>query len=275
MNAYRELLSALRPLCGEREARAEALLLLEEGFGVSRMEVYADCIRPFSAAERQRLAECLRRLSGGEPVQYVLGRAVFDGHRFRVSPAVLIPRPETEELVEWVAESHPVRLLDVGTGSGCIAVALKLRFPSALVEAWDVQADALAVARENAASLGADVDFRQVDLLAAAREQQEADEERVVVSNPPYVCHREKADMQPQVLDHEPHTALFVPDDDPLLFYRALALLARATRAKALYVEANRAYAEAVARLFLECGLREAEVRADRFGHPRFVRAVR
>jgi len=274
MNAYRQIWSVLRPLCGEREARAVAFLLLEEAFGVTRTDVYADRIRAFSAAEQRLFEESLRRLAAGEPVQYVLGRSSFCGLRLKVSPAVLIPRPETEDLVAWVLGDRPGSLLDVGTGSGCIAIALKHFLPAARVEAWDVQADALAVAWENAGALGVEVGFRQVDLLALGGADR-IDADRIIVSNPPYVCHREKAGMQAQVLDYEPHRALFVPDEDPLLFYRALARLARESQAKALYVETNRAYAEATACLFRDSGFRTVEVRADRFGNDRFVRALR
>lgn len=274
MNAYRQLLSVLRPLYDEREARTVAFLVLEQAFGVGRTAVYADCIPPFSETETARFRLIMERLSGGEPVQYVLGEAEFCGMRFGVSPAVLIPRPETEDLVAWVAEAAPCRVLDAGTGSGCIAIALKRLLPATRVEAWDLSEAALEVARTNAEALGADVAFRRMDMLSTAASDG-VDENLTIVSNPPYICQREQADMEPHVLRHEPHTALFVPDDDPLRFYRALAEMAVSRRAKALYVETNRAYAEATAALFADKGLRHVEVRHDRFGNPRFVRGER
>ena len=274
---FMEAVRALVPAYGEREARAVAMLLLEDGFGVRRNDVYAGLVRPFSAEERGRLAAMLRRLSAGEPVQYVLGRCDFCGRTFGVRPGVLIPRPETEELVRWVAEAEagrPLRLLDAGTGSGCIAVTLALSLPGSRVEAWDVSEEALAVARGNARSLGAAVRFVRRDLLAPPPGDAAFD---VIVSNPPYVTERERAEMEPRVLCHEPATALFVPDDDPLRFYRALAALGRAALPAGgrMYLEINRAYGPDVCDLLRASGYAGAELRRDFCGNDRMVRAVR
>ena len=262
------------------EARAVAFALLEDAFGVGRTDVYADKVRQFSEEEEQRLHAILQRIGEGMPLQYATGVARFDGRLLRVTPATLIPRPETEELVTWAAEcaaamgppeDAPHRLLDVGTGSGCIALSLALRLGEAWeVTAWDIDAETLSVARENARSQGASVHFEQADLLAHPLP---AEPFNLIVSNPPYVCERERAEMEAQVLDYEPARALFVPDNDPLLFYRALVSLAlRALRpAGWLLLEVNRAYAEETAKLLQQAGMHEVEVRCDSFGNPRMV----
>ena len=262
------------------EARAVAFALLEDAFGVGRTDVYADKVRQFSEEEEQRLRAILQQIAEGRPLQYATGVARFDGRLLRVTPATLIPRPETEELVAWAAERAEAmertegarrRLLDVGTGSGCIALSLALRLGEAWqVAAWDIDAETLSVARENARSQGAAVEFEQVDLLAQPMPAEPFD---LIVSNPPYVCERERAEMEAQVLDYEPARALFVPDDDPLLFYRALVSLAlRALRPGGwLLLEVNRAYAEQTAELLRQAGMVDVEVRCDAFGNPRMV----
>lgn len=278
---YIQLREALRPHYDDREAAAIALLVLEEAFGVGRVDVYADKVRHFSEEELQLLQNILCRLQGGEPVQYVLGRADFCGMSLRVTPATLIPRPETAELVEAAAAlappsaaGCPLRVLDGGTGSGCIAIALAHRLPEAEVEAWDLSADALAVARQNVAEQGVSVRCRLADLLAPPTDAGPFD---LIVSNPPYVTERERRDMAPHVLLHEPASALFVPDADPLRFYRALAALAadRLVPGGALAVEINAAYGAEVAALFTASGLDAATVRRDAYGRDRIVTARR
>lgn len=255
----------------EREAHAVALRVLEDAFGVSRTDVYADKVRKFSSEEEQRWQHIAERLSAGEPLQYVLGEAEFCGRSFGVAPGVLIPRPETEELVALVEQSVSgcCRILDAGTGSGCIAVSLALALPEAEVQAWDISPEALSVAQGNAERWGAAVDFRLCDMLTATPDERFD----VVVSNPPYVCERERLDMTPQVLEHEPGLALFVPDDDPLRFYRALVgLSVRCLNFGGLLaVEINEAYGAETADLFSRSGLTEVQMLFDGFGKPRFV----
>ena len=272
---FQHLRRALTAVFDEREARAVALLVLEDAFGVSRTDVYADKVRKFSEEEMRRLDNILQRLCNSEPVQYVLGYADFCGLRLAVSPATLIPRPETEELVDWVAAEaaeNPCRLLDVGTGSGCIAIALAHRLPQVAVEAWDVSDEALAMARKNAESHGVDVAFTCCDLLqhSAAAGPFEA-----IVSNPPYVCEREKADMADHVLLHEPHLALFVPDEDPLRFYRALADLGQRSLVAggSVYMELNETYGAETAALFVAKGY-ATELRRDFCNKERMLRAT-
>lgn len=268
-----------RPLAaryGEREARAIVRLVLDEAFGVRPVDVYAGKVRQFSQDERNQLARMLARLEGGEPVQYVVGRARFAGRAFEVTPAVLIPRPETEELAAWVVADGlgpGCRLLDGGTGSGCLAVTLALAYPEAEVTAWDIAPDALDVARRNAARLGARVGFGLRDLLAPPRATDRFD---VIVSNPPYVRRSEAAAMDDHVLRHEPAGALFVPDDDALRFYRALARLGRHALPSGgrLYAELNQALGPQTADLFRAWGYTAVELRRDQFGHDRMVKAV-
>ena len=276
MSPYYEILRrAAGASCDGREARAVALLVLEEAFGVARVDVYADKVRHFSEEERLRLRNISCRLAAGEPVQYVLGRADFCGLRLSVTPATLIPRPETEELVSWaVAECGGARrVLDAGTGSGCIAVALARALPSAEVEAWDVSAGALAVAARNAADCGVKVRCECADLLAQPVAGPPFD---VIISNPPYVRLSERAGMEARVLDHEPATALFVPDDDPLRFYRALGALARLRLSAGgrLFVEINAALGPQTADCLAAAGLVDVELRRDAFGRDRMVRGV-
>lgn len=274
---YRQIVGALPPEYDAREARAVALLVLEEAFGIGRTELYAGTARALTEAEAARLDAIEARLAAGEPVQYVLGECSFCGLRLRVTPDVLIPRPETEEIVDRVLSAeagHPLRVLDAGTGSGCIAVALALGMPGASVEAWDLSEAALAVARANAEACGARVRFARRDLLAPPPAGCSFD---VVVSNPPYICLRERAEMDGRVLRYEPASALFVPDDDPLLFYRALSALGRAVLPAGgrMYLETNRAYARDVCALMLADGYASARVSRDSYGNDRLVTAVR
>lgn len=274
---FLELVRALTPLYGAGEARAVAFLLLEDGFGVSRTDIYADKVRQFSADERKRLLNMCQRLQSGCPVQQVVGYAWFCGLRFVVNGDVLIPRPETEELVAWALQtldgcSCP-RVLDAGTGSGCIAVSIGHAHPSADVVAWDLSKASLRTARHNAEDLGVTIRFEEHDILHPGEPEECFD---LIVSNPPYVCDSERAEMASHVLNYEPHMALFVPDSDPLLFYRALASMAMGGWLRQggwLLTEVNRAYAAQTARLFAESGLVDVSVRNDAFGNPRMVGA--
>lgn len=278
---HAQLLAALTPRYAPREARAVARLYLETAWKLSPTDVLLDRQRPFAPADEERWAADLRRLRDGEPVQYVVGSADFCGLSLRVAPAVLIPRPETEGLVEWAAATAgttPCRILDAGTGSGCIAIAIALRLPSAVLTAWDLSPEALAIAHDNARRLGASVAFCRRDILAEAHSPTDPPAAfDLLVSNPPYICRSEAADMEPHVIDHEPHAALFVPDADPLCFYRALARLGQHLLAPggALLVETHSQHADAVAQLFEQCGYHGVSRRCDCFSAPRMVKALR
>ena len=226
----------------------------------------------------------LRRLLNGEPVQYVIGKAEFGGRIFRVTPDVLIPRPETYELCQWLEEEERGKrkeerdfsILDIGTGSGCIAITLALDMPQAKVEAWDISADALTVARENAQELQAKVKFEQVDVLSSLPAQGGLGWVSII-SNPPYICQKEAVEMEQHVLDHEPHQALFVPDEDPLLFFRAIARLGQKALHKdgRLYFEINPAYHQELTEMLDKMGYSEIETRKDLFGKNRMIKAKR
>lgn len=268
-----------------QEASAVAFALLEDLYDVSRTDVLLD--KPIDLADEEILSyeEKVRQIASGAPLQYATGRALFAGRYFSVTPDVLIPRTETEALAldlpaEGGRTDGVLRVLDLGTGSGCIAITIALEHPAWTVEAWDISEGALAVARGNAMRLGAvNVEFVQRDILAeaaAGTPNTASANIDLIVSNPPYICHKESAEMEAHVLDHEPHTALFVPDDDPQLFYRALAEIGRVRLVPGgrLLVECNRAYAHDTASLFAACGYADVEVVDDCFGAPRFVKAV-
>lgn len=274
---YRELWRTLEPLYGNGEARAVTDYVLDVCFGLSKADILCGAVEEMTAEKTVELNKIFNRLTKGEPVQYVLGRAEFCGRWFSVRPGVLIPRPETEELCAWItadskASASP-EVLDIGTGSGCIAITLQLDMPESKVTAWDISADALDVARENAQQLGANVNFVKLDALNAKPEG----EWDVIVSNPPYICEKEKKDMAVNVLEHEPHTALFVPDADPLLFYRAITRLAVQTLSKGgrLYFEINPIYADDTCHMMRAEGMTAVELRSDMYGKQRMAKGVK
>lgn len=274
---YRELWRTLEPLYGNGEARAITDYVLDVCFGLSKADILCGAVEEMTAEKAAELNKIFGRLMEGEPVQYVLGRAEFSGRWFNVRPGVLIPRPETEELCAWItadskASASP-KVLDIGTGSGCIAITLQLDMPESKVTAWDISADALDVARENAQQLGANVNFVKLDALNAKPEG----EWDVIVSNPPYICEKEKKDMAVNVLEHEPHTALFVPDADPLLFYRAITRLAVQTLSKGgrLYFEINPIYADDTCHMMRAEGMTAVELRSDMYGKQRMAKGVK
>lgn len=274
---YRELWRTLEPLYGNGEARAITDYVLDVCFGLSKADILCGAVEEMTAEKTAELNKIFGRLTEGEPVQYVLGRAEFCGRWFSVRPGVLIPRPETEELCAWItadskASASP-KVLDIGTGSGCIAITLQLDMPESKVTAWDISADALDVARENAQQLGANVNFVKQDALNAKPEG----EWDVIVSNPPYICEKEKKDMAVNVLEHEPHKALFVPDADPLLFYRAITRLAVQTLNKGgrLYFEINPIYADDTCRMMQAEGMTAVELRSDMYGKQRMAKGVK
>lgn len=268
------------------EARAVTLLVMEKVCGMdTTAALLAPCDwgRPDGehAAAGARLREVTERIVNGEPVQYALGEADFCGHTFHVENGVLIPRIETEELVMWTAQEvkDGVRLLDIGTGSGCIAVSLACLLPHAGVDAWDVSEVALGIAEDNAKSMGVDVCFRHVDVLADGQAEATRCSLRydAIVSNPPYICREEASEMDGNVLDHEPDIALFVADDDPLLFYRTIASLALSMLKNGgrLFFEINRRFGQETVDMLLAMGYKDVELRQDQFGNDRMVRAVR
>lgn len=225
----------------------------------------------------QKLNGIISRLAAREPLQYIIGEARFHGHRFSVTPATLIPRPETEMLVDIIAAENTaadLRVLDIGTGSGCIAIslALALRFPK--VSAIDISQAAIDVARANASALNAQVSFSLADITVEAQTPPTAAYD-IIVSNPPYICTSEQAGMDTNVLDHEPHTALFVPDGDPLKFYKPISAYASSALAPGgrLYLEINSRFGADTAALLRASGFSVIEVEDDQYGRTRFVKA--
>lgn len=267
-----EKLSAKFP---QREAEQLIRILLEDLFGIDLKRQLMEPNLCIDERQHYLLSEAVRRLLAGEPVQYVTGMARFNDLLIKVSPAVLIPRPETEELVQKICTTLPkeasFRIWDIGTGSGCIAIALAKRFPDAEVIAFDVSDEALQVAKENAESNGAKVTFVHDDVMNPKSDyfNQPVD---LVVSNPPYVCDSERAAMEANVLDWEPETALFVPDDDPLRFYRQILALAKTqlNPEGQVWFEINERMGEEMLLLCREMGFAEAEVLEDYVGKQRF-----
>lgn len=278
---YSEIWHRIATSYEDGEARAIARILIEELFGLSYTDIVCGATDQLSADDTLRLDTAVRRIEQGEPLQHVLGYADFCGNHFGVNASVLIPRPETEWLVDEgerlingvsnAAPSAPKRILDIGTGSGCIAISLKLRLGEAYVEAWDISEEALRTAESNAKALKAEVAFCKRDALRAEESVAPWD---LIVSNPPYICDSERAAMDDNVLLHEPHTALFVPDDDPLRFYRAIAryALRSLSNGGSLLFECNTRYAEATGEMMREMGFEDVTVNDDCFGLPRFVK---
>ena len=345
---YNQLWKRLTAIYNEREAQAIVRTVLDALFGMSLTDICLGKVTQLSADDTTRLEKIMQRLEKSEPVQYVLGAGWFAGRLFDVAPGVLIPRPETEDLVKWACDEakekekednskeergkeemevsekgeapkkeeqllssllkeekeglrkgedasqkeeqhlssllkinkevsekeeevpHP-SILDIGTGSGCIAITVALALPQARVTAWDISTDALAIAAGNAHRLGASVRFEHQDALSAPDDEERWD---VIVSNPPYICDRERADMSDNVLSYEPELALFVPDSDPLLFYRAIARYASKALKPGgrLLFETNTAYVHEVAQAMANEGFTAIEVRNDCFGKPRMVK---
>ena len=265
--------SRLQPYYTAEEVSALSRIVCCDLLGQAPTDYYLGKDIVLSPKKEQELEDILQRLSRFEPLQYIEGRTLFLGREFWVAPGVLIPRPETEELVELMLKEIPAdaRILDVGTGSGCIAISLAKELPDALVTAWDVSPEALSVARVNARKLQANVRFVECDVLAC--QVDEVGLYDVIVSNPPYVTEAEKADMEPNVLQWEPSLALFVPDDDPLRFYRRIAVLGRDMLADGgrLYFEINRAYGREMVEMLRAMGYVGVRVEKDLSQNDRFV----
>lgn len=272
-NKIREGLSSYYPA---GEVTALTRIIATELLGVSQMAFYMKDDVALTAEQETLLDDAIARLQKHEPIQYILGYSDFCGLRFNVTPATLIPRPETSELVEWVASEvfGNEKILDIGTGSGCIAISIANKLPQSKVSAWDISHDALAVATENSKANGCNVVFKQVDILAYEPASEQFD---IIVSNPPYIKENEKSAMHSNVLDWEPHTALFVPDNDPLLFYRTIAQKATTMLRPdgKLYFEINRAYGKETVDMLSALGYANIELRKDFADNDRMIRAVK
>ena len=265
----------LRELYSEREARNILLLVLEDVFGYKRSELLIMREIDLSEAQSGKLKQISDRLKNGEPYQYIVGFTYFDDLKIHVAPGVLIPRPETEELVAWLQETIGDRkellLEDWCTGSGCIALALKNRNPDSRVKAYDISPEALAIARKNAAELTLEVDFQLKDALNAGS----GNGVDVVISNPPYIPWKEKVEMHLNVTAFEPDLALFVPDEEPLLFYNALArYAAESLNDKGyLFFELHEHFAPETKTMVEGLGFSRVEIREDLQGKNRMLKA--
>ena len=276
----RHFTEALAEKFPQREAEQLMRILLEDLFGIDLKRQLMNPELRIDEFQHFQLEQAVKRLLAGEPVQYVTGMARFGDLLIKVSPSVLIPRPETEEMVQKICASmpkeKPMRIWDIGTGSGCIAIALAKHFENAEVIAFDVSEEALQMAMENAESNGAKVTFVQDDIMnpTSVFFAQPVD---LVVSNPPYVCDSERATMEANVLDWEPETALFVPDDDPLRFYRQILALAKnqLNPNGQIWFEINEAKGEEMLSLCCEMGFPKADILEDFAGKPRVCRACR
>lgn len=273
--AIQQLRESLSPVIEAGELQAMIRVICEDVFNYDQVDVALRQDHELPDFAPERIAEIITRLKRHEPLQYVVGSARFHGHRFKVTPAVLIPRPETEQLVDLIIDENPdadLKVLDMGTGSGCIAIALARALKFAQVDALDVSRDALAVARENAALLKTTgVRFFESDMLAS----QPSACYDIIVSNPPYICWSERESMDRNVKDFEPGQALFVPDSDPLLYYKAIAHYASQSleHGGKLYLEINQRFGNEVKHLLESCGLDDVRIIEDSFGHVRFAAA--
>ncbi len=279
-SAYRD---GLKDLYSDNEMEAITLLAVSEITGVSKAAIKAFPEKRILTGQADRLNDILKQLKKGKPIQYILGHTEFYGLPFKVGPPVLIPRPETEELVEWAISSVGPQqcwgaagsILDIGTGSGCIAIALKKHLPGFKVSAIDISDDALAIAAENARLNNVDVTFFNADILNIKSEI-EIPKFEIIISNPPYVTLRDKTQMHKNVIDFEPHTALFVPEDDPLVFYKAIADFAIKNLAPngLLFFEINESFGEETIKLLADKGFKNKELRKDMSGRDRMIRCM-
>lgn len=269
----------LQPLYDEREAAAVAYLYLQTKLGMQRYELVLHGQEGVGAQIMAEIELDVEKLKEGCPVQYVLGETEFYGMRFNVSPAVLIPRQETEELVQMVIERYKgrnVRICDIGTGSGCIAVSLAKMLPDAEVFATDVSEEALAVARSNAQRNGVGVAFVRHDMRDTEHLPFDGTRFDVVVSNPPYIPASDRATMHRNVTNYEPSLALFVPDDDKLWCYKALAKIGNRvlTPSGRIYVETYHDFHDEIKEIFRQQGLQKIQSIKDLNGNLRFVCAI-
>lgn len=321
MKTYQQIWQYLTPLYDAGEAQAIVRTVLDVEYGMTLTDIICGKVNELSADEGRKLEEIIIRLQKGEPVQYVLGEADFAGRPFHVEPGVLIPRPETAELCQWIEEDMAGKstvssedfsedspqatddarqILDICTGSGCIAITLGLNIPNSEVTGWDISEDALRIAQGNVEMLKARnvrIEYQNALALQKAAETDNekmkvnADKEVVkpkgeaktpstqkwdmIVSNPPYICEKEKADMEKNVLEHEPSIALFVPDENPLKFYRAIAEYASSALKPggALYFEINPIYEKETREMLQSLGFKDIETKEDAFGKKRMMRA--
>jgi release factor glutamine methyltransferase len=271
---------ALTVLYDANEIEALTLMVISEIIDLSKGQVKAFPEKEITSGQAEKLSSILSRLQTGEPAQYILGYTEFYGLPFKITPSVLIPRPETEELVEWVLNSvdkhAEINLLDIGTGSGCIAISLKKNLPDAHVAAIDISGSALDVAKQNAELNQVDIDFIEADILNPSTFNLQLSTQ-IIISNPPYVTLHDKTLMHTNVTDFEPQNALFVPENDPLLFYRAIAdfAIAKLPANGLLFFEINESLGNETVEMLSSKGFKNIELRKDMSGRDRMIKANR
>ena len=273
--SYEALWHRLTPLYDAGEAKAIVRWLLDVRYGLSMADILCDKMKELSKEDQKALERMMQRLESGEPIQYIIGVADFFGRSFHVAPGVLIPRPETAELCEYVLSCRKTEgeILDIGTGSGCIAITLALEIPEAKVTAWDISDDALLIAQENAKVMGANVAFEKRDILDTSLSTRQTWD--IIVSNPPYIKPKERDGMEKNVIDYEPYLALFAPEQNPIIFYQRIGDYAwkSLNHEGLLFFELNPLTADAVSNYLSNLGFSEIEIRQDQFGKQRFLKA--
>ena len=279
---YEELWHRLNVLYDTGEAKALVRWVLDVRFGMSITDIISGKVTQLSADDQIELEKIMCRLENGEPVQYVLGTADFYGRSFHVAPGVLIPRPETAELCQYIItdpfikqkEATPISILDIGTGSGCIAITLAKEIPHAKVSAWDISEDALRIASKNAKKNNADITFEKENILCPQQRQAAWD---IIVSNPPYILRKESDGMEKNVLEYEPSIALFAPAENPILFYEAIGKWAidYLKSGGRLFFELNPLTAEEVKKEMVDLGFQNVEIITDQYGKQRFLKAMK
>lgn len=276
MKSFKQYIkNELSEVYSEEEIRIFSFLILVKVTGFSKTQILANSGFVLSENQRTDAEKLSFRLKNNEPIQYVLGECEFFGILLKVNTSVLIPRPETEELIQWINQDLPPNplkgeLLDIGTGSGCIAISLKKKFPDLVVSAMDISTEALNIAKENAKLNQTEINFIHSDALKISQLDRKYD---LIVSNPPYIPKRDKKTMEPNVLDFEPHIALFVEDEDPLIFYRKIAKLAKnhLTENGSLYVEIHNEQGENCKNLLQSLGFKNVTLRKDISGNDRMI----
>ena len=270
---YEQLWHRLTPIYEAGEAKAIVRNVLEMQFHLSFADILCGKVTELSADNQAELEKIMVRLEKSEPMQYVLGTAFFYGRPFHVDSGVLIPRPETTELCQWIIEAPKEgSILDIGTGSGCIAITLAIELPQSHVSAWDISEEALTIAKANASTLNAHVNFEKQDALAPHIDERKWD---IIVSNPPYIEPKEREEMEKNVLEYEPAIALFAPESNPIAFYQSIGNYAAKTLLPGglLYFELNPLTANAVDSYLESIGFKDIEYREDQFHKQRFLKA--
>jgi len=254
------------------EKKQLVLMAMQHTLSIAPNQILMGIDFDFKSEKKTEVDDIINRLNRHEPIQYIIGKADFYGRSFMVNPSALIPRPETEELVSLICKLKPERALDIGTGSGCIAITLKLEIPESEIFATDISDDAISVAIQNANHLGAKVGFIKHDILNEELSFRQLD---LIVSNPPYIPFREKKTMSPNVLEFEPHLALFVSNEDPLIYYKAIADKSKQALAPCgrVVVEISEHYGKGVVDLFSVSGYSEVSIHKDINGKDRIVSA--